>query len=351
LAGLVLALGLTNHLVLAGLLPAILVFVVATKGSVVWRWLPSMLGALGLAAALVFWTIPDPGAVVTRLVYGPPSITHYFHVSRDVGALARETLFYVLYLAYQFPVAGVALGAWGLVRLFHRDAKTASLLSLAIVTNAAFFINNTEWASLGSAKYVFYIQDYALFAVVIGVGASDLLRRLGGSQRSSRWTLGAVATLALLPMAVYHSAPRVLEVLGLDLTQARTLPYRITPDYFLTPSKRGEASAQQFGEETLRIMDPGAALISDFTPRIVLEYFQRARGVRPDVRLVPCDARYGPVDVAPFVERERGRPIYLVSPDPRYYNLDTLRMSHRIVPHGPVWRLVERSGLMQGSAR
>jgi hypothetical protein len=338
---LVFLVGLTNHLVLAGLLPAIFVFVIATNPGAVRAWAPRLLGLCAGGALLTFWLLPDPGATLSRIVHGPPPITQYFRLSSDLPGLGREVLFYVLYLCYEFPVAGLVVGLWGFDRLRRRDPRAAALVGIAIVVNAGVFINNTWWPSPGSTKYVFYIQDYTLFAILVGYGAWEGVQRWSREMPSFVPILAAV--LLSVPIVAYCLAPLVLERSGIDLLRARHLPYRDATIYFLTPSKRGDDSARRFGEAALAAVEPGAALVGDYTPRSVLEYLQRAHGMRRDVLLLAPAGPWGPIDLAPLVARHAGRPIYLAGMEARYYNINTLREQFDFIPIGSLYRLRERS--------
>jgi hypothetical protein len=115
-----LAVGITNHLVLGTLVPALLFLIVAVRSRRlrdrrVWLALAGAAAAAALALAFV-----DPVRdAFLRVWLGPPPIWHYFAFRTDPRDFARECGYYALYLAYQFPLAGLALGALGIADLLR----------------------------------------------------------------------------------------------------------------------------------------------------------------------------------------------------------------------------------------
>jgi hypothetical protein len=192
-------------------------------------------------------------------VVGPPPIWHYFAFRTDPRDFARECGYYALYLAYQFPLAGLALGALGIADLLRTRRRTALFLLVALGTNALLFLKTTEWTRPGSTKYTFYIHDYVIYAIFIGAGARAV---------ASRWprlkTL-VLASVVLLPVGLYALMPAAVSTLGLDLVGARNLPYRDNARFFLEPSKRGERSAETYAREAFRVAGENATVIADYT--------------------------------------------------------------------------------------
>ena len=191
-AGAVFAIGLTNHLVLAAAAPAAIVFVVATRGrALLTRRSLAWLGVL--AAILVVFAVAAPapaGAAFRKLWYGPPGISEYLVPEFAPGPMAREAGYYLAYLTYQFPSVSLLLGAVGVFALLRDRRPEALLLLLTMALNAAVFIHYTAWrsGSVGGAKYVFYIADYAIFSVLCAVGANEVIRRMSDGQGTwRRW--------------------------------------------------------------------------------------------------------------------------------------------------------------------
>jgi hypothetical protein len=329
-------LGLTNHLVLFLALPGLVFFVAATRPDFFRGRRGLGLGAgLVLAASLALLSEGRRGALA-HLWLGPPPIYHY--VVRWPGAvdLAREVFFYVAYFVYQFPVLALLLGLAGLRGLVRRDRQAALALLLVAGVNGFVFVKTTEWQSLGSTKFTFYLPDYLVFAIMVGVGLAEAA---GQSGRTARAAL--VAALALLPAGLYAAAPPVLGRLGLDVVRARDLPFRDEARFFLTPGKRGDDSARRYGEAVLRVARPGAAIVADFTPLAVLRYLQVVEGRRPDIVLLTGSLPSRPIDVAGLAARRLGeQPLYLAGAEERYYDLAGVVPPARLVPRGPILEIV-----------
>ena len=81
----------------------------------------------------------------------------------------------------------------------------------------------------------------------------------------------------------YMAVPAAANALGIDLVQARSLPYRDNQTYFLNPNKHGEDGARRFATEAFQVARPSAVIFADYTPYSVLRYVQLVEGVRPDV--------------------------------------------------------------------
>jgi hypothetical protein len=250
--------------------------------------------------------------------------------------LAREIGFYLAYLAYQFPGLALVLGASGILALLREDRKAAVALLLVMGVNGSVFVKTTEWISLGSTKYTFYLTDYLVFAIFVGVGLAGLARRSGRNRG-----MALLAALALLPVASYAAAPWLQDRLGLDVIRARDLPYRDEARFFLTPSKRGDDSAQRYGEEVFRVARPGSTIVADFTPLVVLRYLRVVQGRRPDVTLATGRRHGWPIDVAALVAPELGvRPVYLAGSGRRYYDLTGIVPPNHLEPRGPLLEVV-----------
>jgi hypothetical protein len=328
--------GLTNHLVLATVLPALVVFVILVRPPA----RSHLVGATALVVLALATTllVPSFRTTVSSLWYGPPPIYHYFSLP-TTEKLPRELAFYLAYLFYQFPVVGFALGIVGIRNLIRSDARAAVLLLLAAGVNALVFVKTTEWVSAGGTKYTFYIPDYVVFAVLVGLGAREL------SLRVDRRLL--LACLVACPLVLYSLLPPILNGLGVDLVHARELPYRDNATYFLRPSKRGEDGPRRYGEEVLAAAAPGAAIVADFTPLAVLRYLRNIEGLRRDVLLIASEYynhRTERTDLLPLaLGLTPDRPLYLAGTDPRFYNLHSLHDAFDVVSVGPLYQVVRRS--------
>jgi len=329
------AVGLTNHLVLATMAPAIAVFVAATIGRSLFTR-GALIALAGVAALVISVLVVQPAVVMTRLFhlwYGPPGIRDYLQLDVDVRATLTEAKFYGLYLAYQFPSVALILGGAGIWIVLRREPRVALLLLLTLVANAFTFVRHTVWPSAQNAKFVFYITDYVVFSVLVAVGTDALLQR-----RALRWSaLAIIACIALMPPLIYGAAPWAVRKAGINLLHARALPNRDNERFFLNPNKRGEFGARRFGEDVLRSAQPGAVIFTDYTPYTVLRYLKVVDHMRPDVLLL------GPKSTGDSVNPHwiddasgRRRPTYLAAYTAGYHDLSGLKGEFELVPFGPL---------------
>ena len=336
-----------EHLVLAGLAPAFAVFVAACRPDVVLtrRALVTVAaGVLVLSGAVAF--VPPLSADAYRVWVGPPGIAEYFRLTLPVRPMLRELGYYLLYLGYQFPSVTLPLGLIGIAAVLRDRPRQAFLLLGAALVNAGVFIHHTAWGSGATAKFVFYISDYAVFALCCAVGADELLR-VARSSLSPALARGAgIAMLALavlVPPVFYAVLPGVLSTYGIDLVRAKAMPYRDSQQYFLNPNKHGYRGARRFAEEALRAVPPSAVIFADYTPATVLRYVQLVERVRPDVRLVVADGR---VDDRVHVSwTEAGgvrRPTFVATLIADYYDFSGLRGEYDLVPVGPIFEVRPR---------
>ncbi len=339
--------GLTNHLVLGGLAPALATFVVLARPAVFFTRRSLMVAVAGLAAlAGTVAFVPPLSAVAHRIWVGPPGISEYFRLTAPVGPMLRETGFYLLYLAYQFPSVTLVLGLLGVRALLRDRPRQAALLVVAVVVNAGVFIHHTAWASAATAKFVFYISDYAIFALCCAAGVDEALRLLrpAGAPRFERAAGVALLVLAIgAPPVLYAALPRVFELYGVDLVQAKTLPYRDNQRYFLNPNKRGYRGARRFAEESLQLLPPSAVIFADYTPATVLRFVQFAEQTRPDVLVRAADGIGGDrVRVTWMDQGGRRRPTFVASMTTDYYDFGSLEGEYDFIPMGPVFEVRPR---------
>ncbi len=340
------AIGLTNHLVLGTMTPAILAFILATKGrALITR--RSLVG-LGVMAALVLAVAAArPPALMTRVHhfwYGPPGIEDYLRFDFDAKAVAQEVKFYVLYFVYQFPSVALGLGLVGIWVVCRDRPAIAVLLLTTIAVNAFTFVRHIVWPSAGNAKYVFYIADYVVFSLLCAIGANTLLQRIGARRTAStRWAFGVVASVAFIPPMVYAVAPWAVRKARVELLHARSLPHRDNERFFLNPNKRGETGPRRFGEDVLGEVKADAVIFTDYTPYTVLRYLMVVEGRRPDVLLIGPRAT-GATVKAHWVRDGHGRrrPTYLAAYTPGYHDLRGLDGQYALVPIGPLLEVCPR---------
>jgi len=349
-AAVVFAVGLTNHLILAAVAPAAVLFIALTGGrdlltrrALAW----TAMCTASLAIAAFVWRVPTATAL-RRLWWGPPGIWEYLNWGFDGSATAREAAYYAAYLLYQFPTISIALvllGAWTLLRERPADAW---LLLLTIVVNAAVFVRHTVWPSnsLGGAKFVFYISDYVVFAMFCAVGADRMFSRLAHAQPSARRLASAavIAGVAVVPPVLYAAMPWAVKRAGVDLVHARQIPYRDNERFFLNPNKRGEDGARRFGREALDAVKPRAVIFGDYTPASVIAYLKSVEKLRPDVSIRHDGSQSVCVQWL-LDDQGRRRPTYVAAlTPPSYYDFHDLTGAYDLVPAGPIIEVRPRDG-------
>ena len=188
---------------------------------------------------------------------------------------------------------------------------------------------------------MFYIADYAIFAILCAVGTQAMLSRLWAVRHSARPVLlggVVVALVAIIPPLIYAAVPSVIQMAGVRLFSSRSVAYRDNVTFFLNPNKRGYDGARRFAEEAFSAVKPNAVIFADHTPYAVLRYLQFTEGTRSDI-LVPrlggdvSRVRWTAIDGTP-------RPTYIAAaPQPGYYDLSALTGEFDVVPVGPIFEV------------
>jgi hypothetical protein len=335
--------GLANHLVLATAAPAVVAFIVATKGrALLTRGSLAWAGAGGATLLVLAVVLRTPVvAGFWRLWYGPPGIWEYLTLDFAPRPTAREAAYYLAYLLYQFPSISFGLGIFGALVLLRNRKPEALLLLLTIAVNATMFVRHTVWPSgnVGGSKFVFYITDYVVFSILCAVGADYIFQRMANVAGAAGWRLKAavLAAVALVPPAVYAVMPSVAKEAGIDLVGARILAHRDNARFFLNPDKRGEDGALRFGREALEAVRPGAVIFADYTPATVFRYLQAVDKLRPDVLIRSERSRTQVVRVYWMPDAGRPRPTYVAAlTPPMYYDLQGLTGGYDLVPAGSI---------------
>jgi hypothetical protein len=344
-AALVFAVGLTNHLVLAAVLPGALIFVAATRPR---TFLTIRTVGVAVAAVVVLAVVvvasPSLAAAARKVWIGPPGIREYLSLRIDPGPTAREAGYYLLFFAYQFPSLALPLGVIGIRALLRDRPAAAALLLLTVAVNAGTFIRQTGFQSAGTGKFVFYISDYVVFGVFVAVGATEALAWLTRRSRSQHrvWGLATLATVAMMPPAVYATVPVLAHAAGVDLVKGSRLPYRDNHRFFLNPNKHGEDGARRFATEAFQVAKPRAVIFADATPYEVLRYLQLVEHVRPDV-LVRSPRFFDDLVKVEWVADGKGpRPIYVARLAPEDYDLTRLGGGYQMVAAGPIFEVISR---------
>ncbi|MFH1417409.1 MAG: DUF2723 domain-containing protein [Planctomycetota bacterium] len=302
-------------------------------------WLPALAWIIGtlpytvLVASNIVDGQPLCGALKEALV-GPPNRAR--HVLAHTFPFARQAGHAVQYFAMNFPTPLALLAPVGLWSAWRRPQTRW----FAVVAGTIFVIAFVfAFRYLVPDQYVFFIPCYVLFALFVGLAIPRLL-----GQSAARRTLCLM--LAVLPVAVYEFAPRLLKDRQTSIGVKRHIPPRDSYVYFIRPRKNGEDSASRFARAALEQAAPDGLLIADTTIKNALAVVRDVERTHQSVALTtggditPAQPMIplSPDAVRPFVERGTA---YVCS-ESEHYVPEWIREKYDLVPAGVVFRLEER---------
>lgn len=316
--------GVSNHLMMLTLLPALIFLVVAVDAPSRWR--------AGATAAAAFVLGASPHFVMSATASGESPISQ-FALVQPLSGIPRDLILGAGFLLYQFPLS-VILFPFGLVYLWRRKRAAAVFLALAYAGAAGF-----AFSFKVRDQYAFYLPSYVFMAILISAGAAALLESRPGASRGPAFAALMIAAV-LVPMALYRITPVALNRLDVNLLGLRDLPGRDSNTYFFWPSKRGYLGARRFAEEVLEILPPKAVLLADWLPWQAIDYVRATERRREDVTIVEIPAGIG--EQVPFLlEQSLTRPVFIAD-DEMYYDIDEIRKRFDVEPFDPILQLTRR---------
>lgn len=273
LAAAVLGVGLGNHVTLALLMPAGLVFLLLSDRALWGDWLLWRRLGLALAAGLaVYLYLPWRGAQFPALMWGEPyhpagllalvtgSIYHrYLMLGTPTDALSRTAHVGTLLigqLGWPGFVLGV-IGAWWLWQVVRPLALAGLIVGGGSVLFAVnYYARDSE---------VYLLPLFAIWVVALGVGALALANLVGcWLGRHADCRLGLVVTLVVLAGALVQAARSYPQV-----------------------DASGDVTARDFGRDILAALPPRAIVMSGSDAHTFsLWYAQDVLELRPDVAIV-----------------------------------------------------------------
>lgn len=287
-----------------------------------------------------------------------PSLIGRRLLAPSVRALIGNLGVYLLWLGYQFLPAGLVLGVWGFARLQRSSPTEATYLLLLFAANTVFSANFSI-----ADQFSHHLSSFLPFGLCLACGAAVLSQRVlkeapQTAVRTFSFWVGLSLLLGGLPVLVYRLTPPLLNVLGIDETtlgiHSPGQGARDTLAYFLNPDKRGDHTATNFGQGTLNLLPPGAVV---FTPKtseqetyVVLRYFQKVEGLRPDITLDML--LFASQDNMPAAVMDRAlslapcRPLYISSLNPASFPIERAREVFDIYPEANLYRLQPREHLV-----
>jgi hypothetical protein len=250
--------------------------------------------------------------------------------------LMREDL---LFLLLNFPTPNALLffvGLLGLRRIGPAWGFRGVILALLVL----FFVFAARYTV--ADRFAFFLPFYCVVAVVIGVGAQELV----GWDLPHRCPFGGASptllAFAVLPVAVYALLPSLAQRANLSLGTRQDIPYRNDYEYFLRPWRTGDTGAACFAREALETAGPNSTICADSTTVAPLLYMQEVQGLGPDVKIVAGIAHSrgaARIDEQTIAQLLGERPVYVVSRRPGYCPAFILAR-YELVQAGVLWRVV-----------
>lgn len=281
-----------------------------------------------------------------------PEVARYFVVpysSESYTSLVSwkrlpfELLRYLFYLVYQFPFFGFFVGIWGAYLLKKKDSQIffgfLILFLSTLIPASGYYLKARQFALL--------LPTYLIFSLWLGIEVDNLLQRLGAFRLKNFF---ALLVFVLPTIGLYTVMPGLCKSLGVELSFARTLPYRDNLRYYLWPPKNKEYGARDYVEAAFQEAEPNSVIIADFNPGMALLYAQRVMGKRPDIVIkeeIVDHILYGEKEPITALRRVidgylNERSVYLADTYEPYYLTSELKKYYQIVPGKAVARVVKK---------
>lgn len=346
----VLGAGLANHALMVLAWPGLLFMVWGNRFRdfcLSWKCVVALLTFLLGSCQILFIPVVETGSLssfVAQLT-GDSSDT-YQTFSGSFLKFVGELSTYPFYLLYQFPglafVLGMVGGAIGF-RQSNRLVAASALIAAPILVFAAQYMKQRQFPMM--------LPTFTMFALWIGIGAHYVLAKFPLLRTASVYS-AILASLVLLPPAVYYAASHIAEVIQYDVSFIRNQPYRNPYSYYLFPPKHRENGPQRYVEDSFKQAKPAAIILADFVPGLVLVYEQRVLGKRKDLELdVFIDdwvhyTREPSTAILEFIRSHvgsNGKSLYLADDWEAYYHSSDIRKEfHLERTGGPLWEVTRR---------
>jgi len=252
------------------------------------------------------------------------------------GKIVREN---VLFILLNFPTPNILLAGVGLWAIGRKDilaGATRRFGKLVLVLAGIYLAFAFRYTV--PDRYSFFIPFYGLTALLIGLGASEVLRE------NKHQVIGVFLLGICLPVAVYGMAPAAARRFYPALGGHREVPYRDNYRYFLQPWRTGYDGAERFAREALATARSGDIIRADNTTVYPLLYAQEVHGEGQGVFVVSVLASTpgAPELSAENIETLRAeRRIFVVTPQQGYCP-DWLLERYRFRKVGILWEVIPR---------
>lgn len=297
----------------------------------------ALLGLTLLLTASVFYWLRlqdalDLGIPVPR-AYGFYQYKNSFHSY----SLGKSVLDFLIQLLFNFPVLAFFVGVFGVFSSYAggqlRKLAPSLLFSLIIVAGGI--------ASSIPDKFNVYVLVWPLFSLFVGIGFFYGIEKFTRIKAYRRTLLSG---LFASPILVYGSCVMASHALGIDITGARTAPYRDNAVYFLWPPKNGDYGPRMYAERALAAAKPDSVILADYTLWRPLRYKQIVEGERKDVDILLVENVIENGGVTEYLDGLSGKKtVYLATNTPKtYYQLDLVLEKYRLAQNGELYEILPK---------
>jgi hypothetical protein len=222
-------------------------------------------------------------------------------------ALWSEAWHFGKQLSQAFFIVGIGPGIFGLILLFKRNWREASLLALMFGFSAGFYIDYQV-----IDKDTMFLPAFLVWGLWVGIGYQAMLTWI---QKSNLGRLGFTGG------KLFNGAIVAVTLLSLWWN------WRLV-------DLSSDWSARERGEAILQRVEPGALVFGWWDTVPVIQYLQLVEGQRPDVQAIN---RFliAPDNLRNLIREEvRHRPVYIDNPS------DDLNQGLKIDPIGPIFQII-----------
>jgi len=262
--------------------------------------------------------------------------------------LGESILTYIFFLTVQFGPVGLILGGFGIRKTFTNKEPFLRKIIYSFIIFALFgiFYRVTD-------QFTFFITSYIFWAMLMGIGSDYSLSLF---PKKKRFLLSSILGLLLVATPFFYMAlPRLAEQNGINdafvgIPKIGT-GVRDGLAYYINPYKRGNTSANDFGEQTISNLAPNSVIVAewytDTDEYFIFRYFTKINKLRSDVTVVgwanqdpfSFDSQLA-LDV--IEDTSPNRPVYLASLSDKFYAASKLVETYCVVPENNLYRLYEK---------
>lgn len=293
---------------------------------------------LGFFSVLVIIFLKEPYDEMRRQLFFSVSGGPFAQYYRSPSKLIKELIKYPAYLFYQFPLFAFSLGLYGIIKSIKENYKIFLFLLLIFLIDIVF-----ASGYMRQRQFNLLIVSFAIFSIWVGIGTHYFLERF---KKFKMLFIPLLFVTIITPLTLYSNMKNLSTMLKIDLVKTRTIPYRDNTEFFLNPSKRNERGAKKFAEEVFKIASPNSIIIADYTPGIVLEYYQIVENKRRDLIISKqADAPFNKLSINYVDKNIEKRNIYILEKDElkEDYNITELEKKYDIIPVGCIFKLKKKT--------